>query len=214
MTERLSPAAARRVFLVLTVTRWFPVGLVVGITTLWPLERGLTVPQTLSATSLVGLTVLPARAPNEWVRRRLRSPTGLPRLVRRLCRVGHRVLHRDGVVAVRRRRRAHRRLPGPRLRPARGVVRRHRPGERARLPGRRRPGARRHRSRLSEGGRGSRLRRARVVAPSVHAERAAAAGPALPGLERRAPHRRGPDSARADHPRRTVRSSAGPRVGA
>lgn len=57
MTAHLSPTAARRVFLTLTVTRWFPVGLVVGITTLWPLERGLSVSETLSATSLVGLTV-------------------------------------------------------------------------------------------------------------------------------------------------------------
>jgi MFS family permease len=53
----LSPAAARRVFLTLTVTRWFPVGLVVGILTLWPLERGLTVPEALAATSLTGITV-------------------------------------------------------------------------------------------------------------------------------------------------------------
>lgn len=53
----LSPAAARRVFLILTVTRWFPVGLVVGIITLWPLERGLTVAESLSAASLAGLTV-------------------------------------------------------------------------------------------------------------------------------------------------------------
>jgi MFS family permease len=53
----LSPTAARRVFLALTVTRWFPVGLVVGILTLWPLERGLTVPEALAATSLTGITV-------------------------------------------------------------------------------------------------------------------------------------------------------------
>ncbi|HWI33121.1 MAG TPA: MFS transporter [Lapillicoccus sp.] len=57
MTAVLSPVAARRVFLTLTVTRWFPVGLVVGILTLWPLERGLTVPEALAATSLTGITV-------------------------------------------------------------------------------------------------------------------------------------------------------------
>ena len=57
MTAVVSPAAARRVFLTLTVTRWFPVGLVVGILTLWPLERGLTVPEALAATSLTGITV-------------------------------------------------------------------------------------------------------------------------------------------------------------
>ncbi len=53
----LSPAAARRVFLALTATRWFPVGLTVGLITLWPLERGLTVPEALGASSLAGLTV-------------------------------------------------------------------------------------------------------------------------------------------------------------
>ena len=57
MSTVLSPTAARRVFLTLTVTRWFPVGLVVGILTLWPLERGLTVPEALAATSLTGITV-------------------------------------------------------------------------------------------------------------------------------------------------------------
>jgi MFS family permease len=57
VTATLSPAAALRVFLTLTVTRWFPVGLVVGILTLWPLQRGLTVPEALAATSLTGITV-------------------------------------------------------------------------------------------------------------------------------------------------------------
>ncbi|MDQ2757010.1 MAG: MFS transporter [Actinomycetota bacterium] len=57
MTAVLSTAAARRVFLTLTITRWFPIGLVVGIITLWPLERGLTVPEALSATALMGVTV-------------------------------------------------------------------------------------------------------------------------------------------------------------
>ena len=57
MSAVLSPTAARRVFLALTVTRWFPVGLVAGILTLWPLERGLTVPEALAATSLTGITV-------------------------------------------------------------------------------------------------------------------------------------------------------------
>jgi MFS family permease len=57
VTGALSPAAARRVFLALTATRWFPVGLTVGLITLWPLERGLTVPEALAASSLAGLTV-------------------------------------------------------------------------------------------------------------------------------------------------------------
>jgi MFS family permease len=53
----LSPSAARRVFLALSFTRWFPVGLVVGITTLWQLERGLSVAQSLTVSSAAGLTV-------------------------------------------------------------------------------------------------------------------------------------------------------------
>ncbi|TQN46698.1 putative MFS family arabinose efflux permease [Humibacillus xanthopallidus] len=53
----LSPAAARRVFLTLSFTRWFPVGLVVGLLTLWQLERGLSVAQSLTVSSAAGLTV-------------------------------------------------------------------------------------------------------------------------------------------------------------
>jgi len=63
VTAHLSPSAARRVFLTLTFTRWFPVGLIVGITTLWPLERGLTVAQTLAAASLTGITVFALELP-------------------------------------------------------------------------------------------------------------------------------------------------------
>ena len=74
----LSAAArsARLVFLTLTVTRWFPLGLVVGISALWPLQRGLTVPESLSASAFMGLTVflleLPLsgilqRFPARWV---------------------------------------------------------------------------------------------------------------------------------------------------
>ncbi len=53
----LSPTAARRVFLALSFTRWFPVGLVVGLLTLWQLERGLSVAQSLTVSSAAGLTV-------------------------------------------------------------------------------------------------------------------------------------------------------------
>jgi MFS family permease len=45
------------VFLVLTVTRWFPVGLVIGLFTLWQLERGLSVAQAITASSVAGLVV-------------------------------------------------------------------------------------------------------------------------------------------------------------
>ncbi|MFD2027083.1 MFS transporter [Promicromonospora aerolata] len=53
----LTPAQAQRAFLLLTATRWFPVGLVVTVTTLLPLERGLSVTQALTALSVTGLTV-------------------------------------------------------------------------------------------------------------------------------------------------------------
>lgn len=59
----LSPDAARRVFLALTFTRWFPVGLVVGLTTLLPIERGLTVPETMLAWSLMGFMVFGLELP-------------------------------------------------------------------------------------------------------------------------------------------------------
>lgn len=57
MTDVLSPAAARRVFLTLTLTRWFPVGLVVGQLTLLLLERGLSVSEALLTMSFAGFVV-------------------------------------------------------------------------------------------------------------------------------------------------------------
>lgn len=59
----LSPIAARRAFLALSFTRWFPVGLVVGIMTLLPLERGLTVAQTLTASAVAGWVVFALELP-------------------------------------------------------------------------------------------------------------------------------------------------------
>ncbi len=59
----LSPVAARRAFLVLTATRWFPVGLVIGITALLPVERGLSVGQAVTAFGLMGLMVLALELP-------------------------------------------------------------------------------------------------------------------------------------------------------
>lgn len=62
-TALLSPAAARRVFYALTFTRWFPIGLVVGLVTLLPLERGLSVAQSLLALSFAGWLVLTLELP-------------------------------------------------------------------------------------------------------------------------------------------------------
>lgn len=59
----LSPTAARRVFLTLTATRWLPIGFVVGLFTLWQLERGLTLAQALTASAVMGIAVLALELP-------------------------------------------------------------------------------------------------------------------------------------------------------
>lgn len=59
----LTPARARQVFLLLTLTRWFPVGLIVTVTTLLPLERGLSVTQALTALAVTGFTVFVLELP-------------------------------------------------------------------------------------------------------------------------------------------------------
>lgn len=59
----LTPRRARQVFLLLTLTRWFPVGLVVTVTTLLPIERGLSVPQALTALSVGGFVVFALELP-------------------------------------------------------------------------------------------------------------------------------------------------------
>ncbi len=61
--EVLSPVAARRVFLALTFTRWFPVGLVAGVITLLALERGLSVAQALLVFSAMGVIVFALELP-------------------------------------------------------------------------------------------------------------------------------------------------------
>jgi MFS family permease len=64
MTDQvLSPVAARRVFLALTFTRWFPVGLIAGLITLLALERGLTVAQALTAFAVMGFFVFALELP-------------------------------------------------------------------------------------------------------------------------------------------------------
>lgn len=59
----LSPTAARRVFLTLTTTRWLPIGFVVGLGVLWQLERGLTLPQALTASAVMGVAVVALELP-------------------------------------------------------------------------------------------------------------------------------------------------------
>lgn len=63
MTRPLTPAAARRRLLVLTFTRWLPVGLTFGLTTLIPLQRGLSLSQLAVILSAQGFVVLALELP-------------------------------------------------------------------------------------------------------------------------------------------------------
>ncbi|QTE28249.1 MFS transporter [Pengzhenrongella sicca] len=64
MTARaLSAASARRRFVLLTVTRWFPVGLVIGVTTLIALERGMSLTQLGVILAMQGFVVLGLELP-------------------------------------------------------------------------------------------------------------------------------------------------------
>lgn len=55
---RLSSARVRRIFLVLTVTRWVPTGLGIGVFTLWAMERGLSPAQITGYLAFQGIGVL------------------------------------------------------------------------------------------------------------------------------------------------------------
>jgi predicted MFS family arabinose efflux permease len=59
----VSAAAARRTLLLLTVTRWFPVGLTIGVTTLLALERGMSLTQLGVIFSMQGFVVLGLELP-------------------------------------------------------------------------------------------------------------------------------------------------------
>ncbi|MEO7421868.1 MAG: MFS transporter [Ornithinibacter sp.] len=60
---QVSARAARRTLLVLTFTRWFPVGLTIGITTLLPLERGMSLAQIGVIFAMQGFVVLGLELP-------------------------------------------------------------------------------------------------------------------------------------------------------
>lgn len=57
MSDVLPPGQARRVFLLLTATRWLPVGAIIGIFSLLALERGLTLPQVMTYVAAQGIAV-------------------------------------------------------------------------------------------------------------------------------------------------------------
>ena len=59
----LSAVAARRVFLLLNATRWFPVGLVIGVLTLLLLQRGMSVAEIGVILSAQGFVVLALELP-------------------------------------------------------------------------------------------------------------------------------------------------------
>ena len=63
----LSPEGARRVLLLLTVTRWLPVGLVVSLHVLWMLERGLTLTQALAASAVTGAIIFVLELPTSGI---------------------------------------------------------------------------------------------------------------------------------------------------
>ena len=64
MTQaRVSARTARRVLLLLTFTRWFPVGLTIGVTTLLPLQRGLSLAEIGVIFSMQGFVVLGLELP-------------------------------------------------------------------------------------------------------------------------------------------------------
>lgn len=56
--DHLGPAEARRVYLLLTATRWFPVGLTIAVMVLYQLDRGLSVAQALTVSAIAGFVVL------------------------------------------------------------------------------------------------------------------------------------------------------------
>ncbi|KGN39488.1 MFS transporter [Knoellia subterranea] len=58
MTTTLSPSAAKRVFFILSTTRWLPVGFVVGIFTLVARERGLSIEEITLYMTAQGIMVL------------------------------------------------------------------------------------------------------------------------------------------------------------
>lgn len=63
----LSPGAAQRVLLLLTLTRWLPIGFIVGLLILWKLDRGLTLSQAMTATAITGIVVFLVELPTAGI---------------------------------------------------------------------------------------------------------------------------------------------------
>lgn len=67
MTEPVTAAQARRTLLLLTFTRWFPVGLIIGLTTLLVLQRGLSLSEVGLVSAVQGFVVLALELPTGGV---------------------------------------------------------------------------------------------------------------------------------------------------
>ena len=61
--QPVTAAAARRTLLLLSATRWFPVGLIIGLVTLLMLERGLSLSQVAFAIAAQGIVLLALELP-------------------------------------------------------------------------------------------------------------------------------------------------------
>jgi len=57
-TRPVTAAAARRTLLVLSFTRWFPTGLIIGLTTLLVLHRGMSLSEVGLIAATQGFVVL------------------------------------------------------------------------------------------------------------------------------------------------------------
>lgn len=60
---RVTAARARRTFVLLTCTRWIPVGLTIGVAMLLPLERGMSLTQIGVFFAMQGFVVLGLELP-------------------------------------------------------------------------------------------------------------------------------------------------------
>ena len=127
----LDARTARRRYLVLVGLRWLPTGLLIPVTVLLALSRGLSLTEIGLVFSLQGLVVLALELPTGGLSDSLgRRPVLILASLVGLVSLG--LLYvADSVAAVRRVDGAPGRLPGARQRSARGVVRRRDPGRRA-----------------------------------------------------------------------------------
>lgn len=63
----LSVSAARRVLLLLTLTRWLPIGFIVALLILWKLDRGLSLSQAMTAAAVTGFVVFATELPSAGI---------------------------------------------------------------------------------------------------------------------------------------------------